>query len=132
MENDYEMRENNYSITPYVRSKRLHSQLTHMESSGIEREVRRFKYSEKGPWSNNDKKISPLLQLKQSGNDMDIEAIYGTSRQEMYKRYIILKCRAISEKYKNEMANYCQQLKQGDSKFLYRYRECSKDDCINN
>ena len=40
--------------------------------------------------------------------------------------------RTMSEKFKNEMANYYQQLKQGDSKYSYSYKECSKDDCTNN
>ena len=87
MENDYDMSDNKYSIKPYIRSKRLHTQLSPMDSNGLDRDFKRFKYSMKGPGMNNDKKISPVFGLNQNSNAQDVEMSYGPSKQEMYKRY---------------------------------------------
>jgi hypothetical protein len=86
MENDYDMSDKTYSIKPYPSRKRVHTQLAPMESNGLEREIKRFKYASKGSMMNNEKKISPVLVLGQTSNDMDVEMNYGPSRQEMYKR----------------------------------------------
>jgi hypothetical protein len=86
MENDYDMSDINSTNKSNTRSKRLHSQLIPIESNGLEREFRRFKYSTKGNGMNNDIKISPVFGLKQKSTAMDVENNYCAIRQEMYKR----------------------------------------------
>ncbi len=87
MENDYEMSDNMYSIKPTIRSKRLHSQLTPMESNGLEMEYKRFKYynySNKFSGINSEKNISPVFGLNQS--NMDVQMNYGPYKKDIYRR----------------------------------------------